>query len=393
MNRKLVIAPSLPIGIGRPGKVRLTGKFLSGMQSYTDLWDGPITLVAEPDEAPGTDNLDDLWVDPDTLPYELVIAPFDTAKARETMLSAGVVMGGTDHRLNGVAAECARQGVPYVLVTEYSLQTRYQVIDADNPPFWRRWRRRAWARGQERANESSARHAAGVQCNGTPTYEAYKDLNANTLLYFDSRVSEDMIPSAGSLVDLPSAWTTERPLRLAFSGRLNAMKGADHLVNVAVALKKAGLPFVMEILGDGPLKASMASEIAANGLNDQVHLKGVLDFATELMPHLRTSVDLFVCCHRQGDPSCTYLETIACGVPIVGYDNEAFAGLLRICDAGRQVPMGDSNALAQVIVELSRSPGTMRKMAEAGIAFARERTFEREFFRRIEHMKSLLRAT
>ncbi len=391
MNRKLVIAPSLPIGIGQPGKVRLTGKFLSGMQSYVDLWDGPITLLAEPDEAPGTDNLDDVWIDQDALPYEVVIARFDTSKARETMLSADLVMGGTDHRLNGVAELCTRAGVPYVLVTEYSLHTRYQVIDADNPPFWRRWRRRAWARGQERANEASARHSAGVQCNGTPTYEAYKDLNANTLLYFDSRVHADMIPSKESLVERPSKWTPEQPLRLAFSGRLNAMKGADHLVKVALVLRDEGLPFVMEIFGDGPLKASIAHEIAANGLHDHVHLKGVLDFASELMPHLRSSVDVFVCCHRQGDPSCTYLETIACGVPIVGYDNEAFAGLLKICDAGRQVPMGDWKALAQVIVELSRSPADIRKMAEAGISFARERTFEREFSRRIEHMKSLLR--
>jgi len=209
------------------------------------------------------------------------------------------------------------------------------------------------------------------------------------MLYFDSRVTADMIPSRAA-VDARLEGIVNRPLRLAFSGRLNAMKGADHLVKVALALREAGLPFVMEIFGDGPLKESMAREIEARSLGDVVQLKGVLDFASELMPHLRNSVDLFVCCHRQGDPSCTYLETMACGVPIVGYDNEAFAGLLRQCEAGRQAPMDDWRALAKVIVSLSEAPDEMIRLAKAGLAFASDHTFEREFSRRIQHMKALL---
>lgn len=391
MNRPLVIAPSLSLGVGRPGQVRLTGKFLSGMQRYVDLWDGPVTVLAEPDEASASSNLDDLWVDTAALPFEVVAAPFDSAAARATMRSAQLVLGGADHRLNGAASNCAQHGVPYVFVTEYSLKTRYQIIEADNPPVWRRWRRKAWAKRQERANEASVMQAAGVQCNGTPTFEAYKNLNPNTLLYFDSRVSDDMLPSREALRARPSDWSDGRPLRLAFSGRLNAMKGADHLIKVALALKDSGLPFVMEVFGDGPLKASMARDIEAHALGNQVQLKGVLDFASELMPHLRTSVDLFVCCHRQGDPSCTYLETMACGVPIVGYGNEAFSGMLQVCDAGRQVPMDDWKALAQAIVDLSRAPAELSRLAEAGVAFAADHTFEREFARRIDHMKALRR--
>lgn len=39
-------------------------------------------------------------------------------------------------------------------------------------------------------------------------------------------------------------------------------------------------------------------------------------------------------CHRQGDPSCTYLETYACGMPIVGYNNQAHQGILASNNAG-----------------------------------------------------------
>jgi len=210
------------------------------------------------------------------------------------------------------------------------------------------------------------------------------------MLYFDSRVTKDMIPSRAA-VDARINGIADRPIRLAFSGRLNAMKGADHLVKVALALRESGLPFVMEVFGDGPLKESMAREIEALSLGETVRLKGVLDFASELMPHLRKSVDLFVCCHRQGDPSCTYLETMACGVPIVGYDNEAFTGLLRQCEAGQRVPMDDWRSLAKAIVGLGQSPAELGRLAHASLGFASERTFEREFSRRVEHMKALLR--
>jgi len=390
MNRTLVVAPSLAAGTGRADQIRLTGKFLSGMQSYVDQWDGPVTLLIEPDPNPHSGNLDDVWVSPHDLPYQVVVAPFDSALARQTMVEAGVVMGGADHRMNHAAATCAAAGVPFVMVTEYSLQTRLQIIDADRPAFWRRWRRRRWAVGQERATEASIRLAAGVQCNGTPTYEAYRDLNANTLLYFDSRVEPDMIPGEPGLAARGSDFGPQRPLRLAFSGRLNAMKGADHLVKVAQALRDRGVPFRFDIYGDGPLAQGMARDIQDLGLQGQVVMGGVLDFAAELMPRIRDEVDLFVCCHRQGDPSCTYLETLACGVPIVGYANEAFAGLLRQCEAGRSVPMDDWQGLARVIDELRQAPGELLALARTGLVFARQRTFDVEFTARVNHLKALL---
>jgi glycosyltransferase involved in cell wall biosynthesis len=134
----------------------------------------------------------------------------------------------------------------------------------------------------------------------------------------------------------------------------------------------------------------MAEEIRSLGLEKEVVMGGVLDFATELMPRMREEIDLFVCCHRQGDPSCTYLETWACGVPIVGYDNEAFAGLLRICRAGRVVLMDDWQGLTTAIAQLSQAPEELIDLAREGVSFARKHTFESEFQARINHAKRLL---
>jgi glycosyltransferase involved in cell wall biosynthesis len=170
------------------------------------------------------------------------------------------------------------------------------------------------------------------------------------------------------------------------------MKGADDLVRVAKLLRQSGLPFHLSIFGDGDLKSSMTAEIEREGLNKCVTLEGVLDFHAGLMPRVRETVDLFVCCHRQGDPSCTYLETLSAGVPIVGYANEAFAGLARFGKFGWTVPLGNSALLAQEISRLAQSRAELTAAAEAAISFARQHTFAATFQRRVAHLREVARS-
>lgn len=389
-NPKLLILPSLPLGLAPDGRVRLTGKFISGMVMTTERWPGPVAVLASQDPGGASGNLDDVWVHPSELPFEVIVDNFDSERAKAAVASAAVVQGGADHRLNHLPRWCRELEVPYVFLTEYSLKTRWQIIDADNLNPLVSWRRKTWAWQQERANVAAAKASAAVHCNGTPTYDAYRPLNRNTLLYFDSRVEPPMLPAIPRLASRLAGGFGNEPIRLAFSGRLNRMKGADHLLLVAEALKALGVAFTMDIYGDGPLVPDLSDAITRKGLAGQVRLGGVLDFASELMPRIRDTVDLFVCCHRQGDPSCTYLETWACGVPIVGYANEAFEGLVRHCPAGISVPMNDAKAMAAAVATLARNPGELLALAQRGLEFAREHTFEREFAARIDHMASLI---
>lgn len=386
----LVIVPSLGVNQSPDGRFRLTGKFIAGMQKMVDHWGRPVELLAEKDETSHSGNLDDVWVAPQDLPFRITLADLHSPQAKAVIARAAVVQGGTDHRLNHLPGWCSELGARYVVVSEYTLQTRCQIIDAEqfNPLI--AWRRKLWAWRQERANVASVKAAAAVQCNGTPTFNAYSPINARAMLYFDSRVTDDMLPEAPRLAARKTRWSSAEPMRLAFSGRLNRMKGVDHLPLVAKLLRDQRVPFTLDIYGDGPLVPELQKAIAQFGLQDIVRLGGVLDFASELMPRVRDAVDLFVCCHRQGDPSCTYLETLACGVPIVGYGNEAFEGLMRLCPAGESVPMNNWSLMAAAIEQLANEPERLVGMAHIGLAFAREHTFEHEFKRRIDQMAQLL---
>ncbi len=109
-------------------------------------------------------------------------------------------------------------------------------------------------------------------------------------------------------------------------------------MDVAKKLRERKADFHLYICGDGESKPGISKRIRDEQLSGHVTLMGVLDFKSELLPFAKSSVDLFVCCHPQGDPSCTYLETMSCGVPIVGYANEAFEGLVRHSRADGLLP-------------------------------------------------------
>jgi glycosyltransferase involved in cell wall biosynthesis len=147
--------------------------------------------------------------------------------------------------------------------------------------------------------------------------------------------------------------------------------------------------FHLFICGDGESAPGMSERIRREQLNERVTLTGVLDFKTELLPFARSNIDLFVCCHPQGDPSCTYLETMSCGVPIAGYANEAFEGIVRHSECGWTVAMNQPEALADKIADVGKSPDLLLSMSLASLAFARSHTFDQTFSRRVIHLRCL----
>ena len=124
-----------------------------------------------------------------------------------------------------------------------------------------------------------------------------------------------------------------------------------------------------------------------------MHLRGVLDFQTELIPIFRHSVDLFLCCHPQGDPSCTYLETLACGVPIVGYANEAWMGMHALTQAGWLIEMGDIELMAETVANIHHNRSVWLAAALAARRFALSHTFEKTVNERIQHLKQCANIT
>ena len=387
MNERstLIIIPALRARRGAGDTMILTRKFVDGLHQYAQRWPGPVTAWVGLNEEADT-NLDHIEVAPDQGQLSLRWLSQDNAELDETLSGARFVLVSlVDEHLH-LAERCTCRGIPLAFVSEYTLRTRCQIIRSETSNPLLRLRRELWTKGMERRIVHALHHAAGIQCNGTPTYEAYHRLTPRPLLYFDSRVGDSMLASDGDLAARTAELMGGSPLRLAFSGRLIAMKGPDHLPRVAAELKRLGVPFRMDICGAGALEDDIAAGIRKYDLSDVVTLNGVLEFHNELMPFVARNVDLFVCCHRQGDPSCSYLETMACGTPIVGYDNEAFTGVVGASGVGWLSPMDDPEQLAVIIAEINRDRSALVEAAAKARIFAAGHTFDKTMDARVDHM-------
>jgi glycosyltransferase involved in cell wall biosynthesis len=232
------------------------------------------------------------------------------------------------------------------------------------------------------------RGAAGLQCNGLPAYRRYGSLSPNSMLYFDTRLTSAMQITPAALADKQANMRKAAPLRLAFSGRLDRMKGVHTLVPLMRKLKERGVDFIFEIFGSGALTDELAAA-AAGDLAGKLILHGPVPFAEELVPAMKDRIDLFICPHPQGDPSCTYMETLGCGVPIIGFDNEAWAAMVEGQRFGEVIRMNEIDAMASVIQRLDRARDQLGVMAQEAALFSSTRTFEAVFADRLVHSREI----
>lgn len=389
MSRVFAELTSLPVVAHDDGSFTLTKKFIEGMNHYVAHWDGPVVAVMDPVHA-ATDNLDNVRVDPKDIDFEIKAIQFESEELRNLASQSGFVHWGPHYKTHDLADIVGPRQIANVYNTEYSLKTRLQIVDETAPNLLKRWRRRWWERGQERLIRRSIAAAAGFEANGTPTYDAYAALNDRNLLYFASWVKQSALIAEHELEQrLAASSDSKAALRLVFSGRLNEMKGAMDLIVVADMLRRRGLNFKLSICGGGVLEDAMRQRIARDDLGNHVTMMGVLPFQEKLVPFVKQQADLFLCCHKQGDPSSTYLETFALGVPIAGYGNEALAGLIKRVDAGWCVGENDAAGLADTVVKIAGNRAEIARKSRTALAFARQHTFEQTFARRMDFFKQV----
>jgi len=388
MDSTLVILSPLR-GLRLPnGNILLTEKFIDGMKLYRELWKGPVLHLCEPADAP-SHNLDNMEIPPNSSEFDTVCAPFTNDFFRSRLPRNSLVVTSVGQKFNSVSRICKALGLPCIYIAEYTLKTRHQQISETRAdPIRKLWRKLRETQ-QEHSQRSAIALASGIQCNGLPTFLAYKELTSKPHLFFDTRVTSDMLATPDQ-VSKRFQNRIGKKLRLTFSGRLTLIKGVDDLILVARHLRSLLDDwFELSICGDGDYAEQLRRDIAASGLADLVILRGNMDFKTELVPFLREQTDIFVCCHRQGDPSCTYLETMSCGVPIVGYDNEAWSTLSDYSRTGIRVKMRDTRSMAERIAKLASSEYAIESSSLEALKFATDHTFERTFRRRVEHFKEV----
>lgn len=376
MPHLLMLAPAPAIRLG-DGRLRLDVKFVEGMRAHAALWDGTVEAV--------------VWEGAASIPFGADYAEADLGFALR-ILPAGAGIEGQGADLIAAPADMAEAlalvdgPVPVVFVVEYTIGTRLRIValDRERGPL-RKLRSALWNLSVERQRRRAFRRAAGVQCNGYPAFRAYRGMNAAAMLYLDGRMRAEMMATPAEMAekaDYPG------PLRLVHSGRLEPMKGAQDLLPVAKGLRDFGMDCTLDIFGTGSLEDEIRSGLADFG--GRVRLHAPVDFETVLVPWMRQKADLFLSCHRQADPSCTYLEALGCGVPVLGYANEMWGEMAPVSGGGWAVQMGDVGALTRRLAAVDKDRPALNACAAAGLLFAQSHEFETEFRRRMDHFAACL---
>ncbi len=185
-----------------------------------------------------------------------------------------------------------------------------------------------------------------------------------------------VIPNA---VDVASFAVPERrrepPVGLVSVGRLAEPKDFSTLI-AAAALLPASPSVHVRIVGGGPLRAQLESEIAAHASQHTIELVGEV---SAIRPELERA-DIFVLSsHSEGMP-ISVLEAMASGLPVVA---SAVGGLHEVVvegETGTLVPPGDPAALARALEPLIREAALRARIGAQGRARAEER-FDLPHFR------------
>lgn len=383
MPQTLLLCAPAPVQ-DTPTGYRLDVKFVEGMRAHRRGWSGPVHCV--------------LWRGADAIPFGADYTPGDLGFDL-TVLDRGVplpddVFQGTalvllsaDMREFVALAAAARDAVvPVVAGLEYTLETRIRTLWLDpGLGLARRVLRTARLWRGERAMVETLRRVAGVQFNGFPAYDAHARGLLRPFLYLDNRMTPALMATPDEMVSRADRLRAGAPLRLIHSGRLEPMKGAQDLLPVMRALAALGVDATLDIYGAGSLAADIRAGLDA--FDGRVRLHGPVDFETELVPISRTQADVFLSCHRQSDPSCTYLEAMGCGLALVGYANRMWARLSAESRSGQVAPLGKVRALAECLAAWDRDRAALIASAEAGLLYARQHDFPTEFDARMAHLR------
>jgi glycosyltransferase involved in cell wall biosynthesis len=372
------------------GRFQVDRKFLVGMRRYAELIRAPLITV-HPEATGDTPIMDRVEAPCSELPFKVMTVkvdgwgrtlPADIPRLRDA-ISASVLVYGWGLSAAKLAAQL---NVPYILVLEYDLGTQIVATTSQTANPLRRANRAvrcAWRYFTVEVPEM--RRAQSLHCNGYPIYQAVRSHNPSRLLYLDSRLSEDMLISPQQLA-ARLASRVGRPLRLLYSGRYERMKGVDDAIRVAIECLRRGLDVEMYCYGQGSLRADMEALAATAARPDRIHINDSVPYP-ELVKIAQTC-DVFVCCHIQSDPSCTYLESLGAGLPIVGYDNRMWRSLCRDSRAGYSSRLGRPGAVADAVQRLASDHQILAAMSAKAREFAQAHCYEREFAKRIDALNA-----
>ncbi|MHA7917242.1 glycosyltransferase family 4 protein [Alloalcanivorax xenomutans] len=170
------------------------------------------------------------------------------------------------------------------------------------------------------------------------------------------------------LVDSPCSIPEEMPPSIVMVARFQEPKRPDLLVTALNELRDLNWRAI--IVGDGPDRAKVMSEVRAKGLEDRISLPGHLEDVSSVL----SSSQIFVLLSRWEGLPLSILEAMRSGLPVVASNVGGVGEAVRDGETGCLVPAEDLGRLCTVLADLLKDPEARRRLGEQGRCL-----YEKEF--------------
>jgi glycosyltransferase involved in cell wall biosynthesis len=161
----------------------------------------------------------------------------------------------------------------------------------------------------------------------------------------------------------------EGDIILGFCGRLSPEKGIAYLIEAAAALKKAGFPIKVMIIGDGPERSIVENVTNSLGLKETVIMAGFREDARELM----ALFDVFVLPSLTEGTPMALLEAMSIGLPVVASAVGEIPALIRLGENGILISPGKTDQIVYAVRNILENPEFRDKISTAAFETIKSR--------------------
>ncbi len=187
----------------------------------------------------------------------------------------------------------------------------------------------------------------------------------------------------------PGATPCVEPGTILYLGRIKRYKGVQTLLQALVLLHGRGVPATLRIVGEGDYRKELERRTDELGLRDSVVFTGFVPLERKLH-ELRTARVAALPSEKEGW-GLTVIEANACGTPVVASDSDGLRDSVRNGETGVLVPHGDPAALADALQAILQDDPLRERLSKAGLAWARNFTWDRTADEVIEAMRETAR--
>ena len=201
-------------------------------------------------------------------------------------------------------------------------------------------------------------------------YGEWPNQPAHVVPFFTSLLSSRQMEQARISASRPRSG---HPLRVLYTGRLSRAKHVDSVIKAVSAACKSGVEIECTVIGVGPERTALEILAADLGIRGRVRFTGGIPFEDVVLELAKADV-LALISETEGWPK-SIAEGMAFGLVCIG-SNRGFVPEMLADGRGIAAPTGDDAALAQILLDIAKSPQKYEPMRAAAAEWAQRFSLE-----------------